>query len=85
MSALGDSTVDAIVEGGRFVGVVRLSGRIIWHGEPRTTKLESLTEAQQHMTRDRVTQDDRDSQQFTMDLAASLAEPSWADDGVLGL
>ena len=85
MSTSGDFTVDAVVKEGRFVGVVLCSGRIVWSGEAHTTKKAALAEAQQHMPHIRAIQDDRDSQQFTMDLAAGMAEPSPGDDWVLGL
>lgn len=85
MSESDDFTVDAILERGRFVGVVRRSGHIVWRGEARTSKSTALADAQHHRMQDRSTQDDRDSQRFTMDLAADLAEQSRGDDGGLGL
>ena len=77
--------VDVVLENGKFVGVLRCSGCIVWRGEPLATKRAALAEAQEHRMQLRANQDDRDSQRFTMDLAAGLAEESRGDDEVLSL
>ena len=86
MSESDEFTTDTTsTPGGGFVGVVRCQGRTIWMGEVQATKSAALGDAGRHMRLERIAQEKRDDQRFTMDLAADLVGRSWDDDGGLFL